>query len=502
MFNYQLVEIYFAQNSIWFPGCIAPPVTPTTMLHQNIAQKQQLKINPQQLQMLELFHLTTLQLEQRIKYELEENPVIEEKEEAEDKTSLTDKEDVQEFQDWEEYGYDDIPDYKTENKQYYQQDDMPEKPVVAVHDFKEDLKEQLSAFKLAEVAETFAHFIIGNLNEKGYLEIPLDTIAEDFSLKTMQWLEADEALLVLQKIQQLEPVGVGARNIQECMLLQLKKMNTKGPDVKAAIRILEEFYADLKARNFEKIENALSLDEDELKMVLELMATLNLNPVGSCEDKNSGSTDSIIPDFVITNRDDGLEVSLANQRSSNLFINNSMKAMVKDAENGRDQRTLQYLKSKLNSAEWFVNAIRQREGTMLKVINAIVEYQYDFFLEGDKSLLRPMILKNIAERIGVDISTVSRITCNKYVQTPFGTILLKSIFSEGIENKQGAVVSNKVIQKEIEEVIKKENKKTPYSDQQLATVLAKRGFNIARRTVTKYRENLQIPVAQMRAFWA
>ena len=181
---------------------------------------------------------------------------------------------------------------------------------------------------------------------------------------------------------------------------------------------------------------------------------------------------------------------------------NAVLSMVKDAEKGKDQRAFQYLKSKLNSAEWFVNAIRQREGTMLNVINAIVQYQYDYFLEGDKSLLRPMILKNIAERVGVDISTVSRITCNKYVQTPFGTILLKDIFSEGIENKQGAIVSNKVIQKEIEEVIKTEDKKTPYSDQQLAAVLATKGFNIARRTVTKYREHLQIPVAQMRAFWA
>jgi RNA polymerase sigma-54 factor len=470
------------------------------MLHQNLTQKQQLKINPQQLQMLELFHLTTLQLEQRIIHELEENPIIEEKTDNDDTAATTGKDDVQEFQDWEEYGYDDVPDYKTENKHYYQQDDMPDKPIIARRDFREDLKEQLSAVKMTEAEQTFAHFIIDNLNEKGFLETPLDTLADDYSLKTMSWIEADDADKILKNIQQLEPAGVGSRTLQECMMLQLCRMNTKAPDVKAAIRILEDFYTDLKGRNFEKIEEALGIDEEELRMVLELMAKLNLNPIGTTEEKTNA--ESIIPDFIVTHRDDGVEVSLANQRSSNLFINNRMKSMVKDAEKGKDQRTFQYLKSKLNSAEWFVNAIRQREGTMLNVINAIVQYQYDYFLEGDKSLLRPMILKNIAERVGVDISTVSRITCNKYVQTPFGTILLKNIFSEGIENKQGAIVSNKVIQKEIEEVIKTEDKKTPYSDQQLAAVLATKGFNIARRTVTKYREHLQIPVAQMRAFWA
>ncbi|HEY9046578.1 MAG TPA: RNA polymerase factor sigma-54 [Ohtaekwangia sp.] len=470
------------------------------MLRQNLTQKQQLKINPQQLQMLELFHLTSLQLEQRIKNELEENPIIEEKENSEEIETTNSKEEVQEFQDWDEYGYDDIPDYKTENKQYYQQEDMPDKPIVAGRDFKVDLAEQLSAVKLSEMHDSFAQFIIGNLNEKGFLETPLETLAEDFSLKTMQWIEGEEAEKILHVIQQCEPAGVGAREIRECMMLQLKRMNTKRPDVKAAIIILERYYEDLKARNFEKIENALQIDEEELRMVLEMMGTLNLNPIGSTEEKSTA--DTIIPDFVITHRDDGMEVRLANQRSANLVISNRMKAMVKEAEKGKDTRTFQYLKSKLNSAEWFVNAIRQRETTMLNVINAIVQYQFDYFQDGDKSQLRPMILKNIAEMAGVDISTVSRITCNKYVQTPFGTILLKSLFSEGIENKSGAIISNKVIQKEIEEVIKCEDKKSPYSDQQLASLLATRGFNIARRTVTKYREHLQIPVAQMRAFWA
>jgi RNA polymerase sigma-54 factor len=468
------------------------------MQYQNLVQKQQLKINPQQLQMLELFHLTTLQLEQRIKYELEENPIIEEKKDADE--ALKEKDDVQEFQDWDEYSYDDIPDYRTENNQFFQQEDMPDKPLVAPSDFKEEINEQLSVLELSELEQSFAQFIIGNLNDKGFLELSLETLAEDFSLKTMKWIEIEDANKVLHIIQQLDPAGIGARDLPECMLLQLKRMNTKCPDVKIAIRIVEEFYGDLKTKNFEKILNALQIEEDELRMVFELMGSLSLNPIGSFENKNS--IESIIPDFILVHHNDSIEVSLANQRSSNLFINNRIKNMVKDAEKGKDQRALQYLKSKLNSAEWFVNAIRQRECTMVNVINAIVQYQYEYFLVGDKSLLKPMILKNIAEIAGVDISTVSRITCNKYIDTPFGIILLKNVFSEGIENSEGEVVSNRVIQKAMEELIKTEDKKMPFSDQQLAAKLASKGFNIARRTVTKYRENLQIPVAQMRAFWA
>ncbi len=232
------------------------------MLRQNLTQKQQLKINPQQLQMLELFHLTSLQLEQRIKNELEENPIIEEKDNSDEIETTNSKEEVQEYQDWDEYGYDDIPDYKTENRQYYQQEEMPDRPIVAGRDFKVDLEEQLSAIKLSETDEAFAQFIIGNLNEKGFLETPLETLAEDFSLKTMKWIEGEDAEKLLHVIQSFEPAGVGARDIRECMMLQLKRMNTKCPDVKAALTILERHYDDLKARNFEKIENALQIDEE------------------------------------------------------------------------------------------------------------------------------------------------------------------------------------------------------------------------------------------------
>jgi RNA polymerase sigma-54 factor len=252
----------------------------------------------------------------------------------------------------------------------------------------------------------------------------------------------------------------------------------------------------------DKIMECLHLEEDELKIILELVSSLKMKPVAEVQE---GSTPNahIIPDFLIVLEGDYLEVSLYNQRSSSLFISREWKEIVADSQkNKKDAAAAQYLKNKYQSAQWFVSAIRQREGTMLRIMKAIVNMQYDYFREGDVKLLKPMILKNIADKTGVDISTVSRITCNKYVDTPFGMILLKDLFTEGIINEKGEAISNRVIQVAIEDAIEKEDKKNPYTDQQLVVILANRGFSIARRTVAKYREILQIPVAQMRSIWA
>jgi RNA polymerase sigma-54 factor len=307
---------------------------------------------------------------------------------------------------------------------------------------------------------------------------------------------------VLKDIQKLDPLGIGARSICECLLLQLKAMNTKRPDVQKSILLLENHYQDLRNRNMDKIMECLHLDEDELKIILELISSLKMKPVAEVQE---GSTPNahIIPDFLIVQEGDYLEVSLYNQRSASLFISREWKEIVADSQKTKkDAAAAQYLKNKYQSAQWFVSAIRQREGTMLRIMKAIVNMQYDYFREGDVKLLKPMILKNIADKTGVDISTVSRITCNKYVDTPFGMILLKDLFTEGIINEKGEAISNRVIQVAIEDAIEKEDKKNPYTDQQLVVILAKKGFSIARRTVAKYREILQIPVAQMRSIWA
>lgn len=267
--------------------------------------------------------------------------------------------------------------------------------------------------------------------------------------------------------------------------------------------MLEEHFADLGSRNMDKIMHHLNIEDDELKIILQLVASLKMKPITESTESFQANQ-QIMPDFIISLNGDELEVSLYRQRSASLHINQSWMENVKSTEENThtDKATKQYLRNKLNAAQWFVSAIKQRESTMLKVVRAIVNLQYQYFQEGDIKRIKPMILKNIAEMVGVDISTVSRITCNKYVSTPFGTLLLKDIFTEGIINQQGETISNRVIQTAIEEVIETEDKQKPYTDQQLVAILSQKGFSIARRTVAKYRELLQIPVAQMRALWA
>jgi len=470
------------------------------MLYQNLTQKQQLKIHPQHLQMLQLLHLNTIELEQRIQNELEENPLIEEKADEDGAFEAPAQDASQDYKDWEEYAYDDIPDYRTENAQHFQAQAPLEKPIVAAEDFREELKSQLALQRLSDLETEVGNFIIDSLTDEGFLEFTAENIADDFSMKYAKWVEPDTVQRIITVIQQLEPVGVATSNIKECLALQLKGMHST-PQIKLALCILENYYSELMHRNFEKIINDLKIEEGDLKDVFHLLGTLKLKPVAASS--VMPQTETILPDFILTQEDGVMHVSLARERSSKLSISSSWKKMVYDTEKSQtDNRSKQYLKSKLNAAEWFVNAIRQRESTMLKVMEAIVRLQHEYFQEGDITKLKPMILKNIADMVGVDISTVSRITCNKYVQTHFGNVLLKSLFTEGIANHKGEVVSNKVIQKTIQEVIASEDKKCPYSDQQLVKVLAKRGFEIARRTVTKYREQLHIPAAQMRAFLA
>jgi RNA polymerase sigma-54 factor len=473
------------------------------MLQQNLVQKQETKILPQQIQLLNLFHLNTLELEHRIEQELEDNPFLDKKEDEEENAGdKFTKEQVQDYQDWDEYGYDDIPDYKMEYSNYLPDEEKTFSPLKAASDFREDLKKQ---YRLCcnETEETLlADYLIDSLSDNGLLELSLEKVAEEYSFAFKTWKEAEDFETVLKNIQKLDPIGIGARSICECLLLQLHSMNAKRPDVQKAISLLEDHYQDLRNRNMDKIMECLHLEEDELKIILELVSSLKMKPVAEVQE---GSTPNahIIPDFLIVQEGDYLEVSLYNQRSSSLFISREWKEVVAESQkNKKDTAAAQYLKNKYQSAQWFVSAIRQRESTMLRIMKAIVNMQYEYFREGDIKLLKPMILKNIADKTGVDISTVSRITCNKYVDTPFGMILLKDLFTEGIINEKGEAISNRVIQVAIEDAIEKEDKKNPYTDQQLVAILAKKGFSIARRTVAKYREILQIPVAQMRSIWA
>lgn len=473
------------------------------MLSQIQTQKQQLKILPQQIQMLNIFHLNVLELDQRIQDELDENPMLEANEEEEivavEKFA---KESVQDYEDWEEHGYDDVPDYKLEYENYFNNEDVPNIPIKSFSDFREGLKDQVRYMELNERELKLADYIIDCLNCHGFLLQDLEDMADDLSFKRGEMVEVEELEAVVKRIQELDPVGIGARNTKECLLLQLYSMERKGPDVKKAVQLLENYYTDLSHRNMDKIMEALDIDEDELKIVLKLLASLKLKPVLE-EIEGNAVNNNIIPDFILIVNDEGnVEVNLYRSRSSSLYINQSLMETVHQAAQTKDKSATQYLKSKLSSAQWFVNAIKQRECTMMQIMRAIVDLQRNYFLTGDVSALKPMILKNIADRVGVDISTVSRVTSNKYVDTPFGIILLKNLFTEGIINKEGEVISNRVIQSAIEGVIETEDKSNPFTDQQLVAILGNKGINVARRTIAKYREQLQIPVAQLRRMWA
>lgn len=474
-----------------------------TMLKQVQTQKQQHTILPQQIELLNLFHLNTLELEQRIQDELSENPALEELSSGdENPTDKFSKETVQDFQNWEEYGYDDIPDYKTEYNNYINTEKVPEKPIAEVTDFREELKRQCRFLDISEDKLPMLDFLIDSLNENGFLEQDLDELASEISFKRKTWIEPEEIERSLKLIRELEPMGAGCRSVQEYMLLQLRNMNTKRPDVRIAIQLLESHFQDLRTCNLDKLKKQLGLEDDEIRIVLNLLAHLSTRPFNP-ETTGIQANPSILPDFILFEEGENLGLALYRQRSSNLHISQSWMEMVQSSTQNAslDKAARQYLRSKLSSAQWFINAIQQRESNMLKIMRAIVDMQYEYFKYGDILLLKPMKLKDIADRVKVDISTVSRLTCNKYAETPFGTILLKDLFTEGIVNQEGNNISNKVIQNIISEVIQNEDKKAPYTDRQLVTILAGKGYSIARRTVAKYRELMNIPVAQVRGLW-
>jgi RNA polymerase sigma-54 factor len=472
------------------------------MISQQQTQRQQLKILPQQIQLLNLFFLNTIELEQRIKNELEENPLLENNT-SDDDAALGEKpskDAVQDFQDWEEHGYDDAPDYKSEYSNYFNDENMPAIPIVSMLHFKDEAKQQLSLLTLDDEQRQDAEYIIDILNHKGLMDRPFDEVADDMSFHFQELVETDRVEKALRVVQTLDPIGLGACSVQECILIQLQKMNTQRPDVKVAITLIKNHYNDLLHRQFEKIHHVLNVDEEELRIVLNLIGSIKFYPV--TETSAFDPKNTIMPDFIISRHGEMIQVDLYKSRSASVFVNQSLHDQLLQQVSKQDKGASQYIKSKMQSAQWFVNAVKQREDTMMRIVQCIVRMQYDYFIDGDIRLLKPMVLRNISDETGMDISTISRITSNKYAETHFGLVYLKDLFSEGIADKKGEVISNKVIQSVIQDAIQGENKQKPYTDQQLAVILSSQGYNVARRTVAKYREQLQIPIAQIRAVWA
>jgi RNA polymerase sigma-54 factor len=487
------------------------------MNHSQIqSQKQLMKFSPQQIQMLNLLQLNTIGIEQKIKDELEENPALEEgaeeEENQEQEESVTETNDeVSEVDNKDDFTYEDfldeeyIPDYKTNANNNTAEDETFTIVAVQRNTFQEQLKDQMQIFSLEPRERKLVNYLIDSLDDDGYMRLPLAKLADDLSFIESNFIEEEELLRALQLIQQSDPAGVGARTLKECLLLQLKrKHKIPGSGIDSAIYIVQHFFNELSNKNYDKIIRESGLQTDELKKALKIITHLNPKPV-SGNTSEMGGNNSIIPEFIVTKQDDKFEIGLTNQNIPNLRLNKKyvdmMEVTIKhkgEEKTKTDRHAMQFIKQKINAAKWFIEAIKQREQTMLKTMTAIVELQKDFFLTGDMKRLHPMILKDVAEKIGMDISTASRVTSTKYVQTQYGTILLKEFFSTGMAKQDGEEVSNRELQKIIAELIETENKRKPFTDFEIAEQLKQRGYLLARRTVAKYREKLNIPIARLR----
>ena len=496
----------------------------------NLQQKQQLqqKLSPQQIQYIKLLQLPTLALEQRIKAEMEINPLLEEGEEEDDLELSEDQEEVadelsegedlreadvreeegndeEEF-DWEELlnSSDDLYGYKARVDRSSEEDDR-EMPMPSRETMVEHLRDQMSFLDLTDEEEVIAEQIIGSTDEDGYLRRPLESIIDDIMFNHGIMLTDDDVEVVLKKIQQLDPVGIASRDLRECLLVQLRNVSEETSGRDTAIRMLEETYKAFTMKHFSSIMKKLDVDEEELKEAYDLIQH-RLNPKPG-EGEFTAQQNYITPDFTVRYVDGDFIITLNGRNAPQLRISRQYRQMLqkiaaekkkeRESRNGVDEETRKFLKNKFESARWFINSINQRRHTMTKVMHAIVELQDDFFKYGE-GYLKPMILKDIAEIIDMDISTVSRVVNGKYVQTEFGVYELKYFFSEGLSTESGEEVSNKEVKAIIESIIEREDKTKPLSDQKIADQLEDRGFQIARRTVTKYREQLGIPVARLR----
>jgi RNA polymerase sigma-54 factor len=481
----------------------------------NLSQSLQQKLSPQQIQFIKLLQVPTAELENRIEEELELNPVLEEGESEEEEETFSESE--QETAEPEEPATasddidikdylrdDDYNSYKTQTEGDGEDEDDREMPVPMGTSLHETLMTQLGFLGLDDRLLTIGKQLIGSIEEDGYIRRDMESIANDLAFSQGVETSLEEVESVLKRIQSFDPSGIAARNLQECLLLQLDRMDD-GQDVDVIVgkRIISECYEEFTKKHYDKILKKLDLDdEDYIRDAIELIVRLNPKPGGEI---SSGGVKNqyVIPDFILTNNNGKLELALNSRNAPELRISRNYTEMFKayDKSDKKDKKlkeAVSFVKQKLDAAKWFIDAIKQRQHTLLRTMQAIINFQYDYFLEGDETKLRPMILKDIAQIINMDISTVSRVASSKTIQTDFGVLPLKYFFSEGIATDSGEEVSSREVKQIIKDLIQSENKKKPLSDDKLEDLLNEKGYNIARRTVAKYREQLNIPVARLR----
>ncbi len=482
------------------------------MLRQIQSQKLLQKLSPQQIQLMKLLQLPTVALEQRIKEEMEINPALEEGNETDDEP--VDEFENDEFDDVQtedenqrdDFSLSDYMDddegasYKLKANNTSPDEERKEIPFSVGLSFQDMLESQLGMKNLDDREYQIALYLLGNLDDDGYLRRDLNSIVDDIAFSQNITTTEKELGEMLSVIQDFEPAGIGARDLQECLLIQLRKKEVQTMTVELATEVVEKQMDEFSKKHYDKIQKKLEIDDELLKDVIQEILKLNPRPGNSMADGKK-SFQQVIPDFIITSEDGKLDLSLNSRNSPDLKVSKAYSQMLEEYSKSKDKSSkeaTQFVKQKLDGARWFIDAIQQRSHTLLFTMNAIMEYQKEYFLEGDETKLKPMILKDIAERVGLDISTVSRVANSKYVQTPFGTFLLKTFFSESLSTDSGEEVSTREVKKILEECIAAESKKKPLTDDKLAKILKEKGYNIARRTIAKYREQLDIPVARLR----
>lgn len=487
------------------------------MLNQRLQQKLLQKLSPQQILLMKLLQIPSMALEQRIKQEIEENPALEEASTIEDDAGADDqverdddfadddieydsKDDEFDLNDY--LDEDDIPSYRLSSNNQSSDDERKDIPFASGMSFHDMLLSQLGLRVLDDKQVAIAETIIGNLDDSGYLQRDIASMVDDLAFSMNITASDDEILEILSIVQEFDPAGVGARNLQECLLIQLRRKDYENnPSIELAIQILEHYFNEFVKKHYEKIIKKARIGEEDLKLALDEVLKLNPKP-GNSLSETVKTNQYVIPDFIIHNTNGDLELSLNSRNSPELRLSRSYVNMLEAySENKKDKQkkeAFMFIKQKIDSAKWFMEAIRQRQNTLFVTMNAIMEFQRDYFLTGDETKLKPMILKDIADIVSLDISTISRVANSKYVQTPFGTFLLKSFFSESMQTESGEEVSTREIKKILSECINSENKGKPHTDEQLTNILKEKGYNIARRTVAKYREQLNIPVARLR----
>ncbi|PKP51895.1 MAG: RNA polymerase sigma-54 factor [Bacteroidetes bacterium HGW-Bacteroidetes-1] len=491
------------------------------MLNQRLQQKLLQKLSPQQILLMKLLQIPSVALEQRIKQEIEENPALEMDEggeETDDRDEDFDFEDEDDFdadaeEDYDskedEFGLDDyiddddVPDYRTSVNNTSPDDNHYEVPYANSVSFQDLLIQQLGFRKLDEKKTKIGLYIIGNLDDAGYLSRSLEAMADDLLFAVNIKTNKRELTEILKVIQDFDPPGVGARNLQECLLLQIARLQQENPErnYDLAKMIVDRFFNEFTKKHYDKIIKRAEITEDQLKEALNEILKLNPKPGNSMMD-SAKENHYVMPDFIIYNNNGELELSLSSRNMPDLRVSKTYADMLETFSESKktktDKEALMFVKQKMDSAKWFIDAIRQRQNTLYQTMSAIMDYQREYFLTGDETTLRPMILKDIAEIVSLDISTISRVANSKYVQSPFGTFLLKSFFSESMQMDDGEEVSTREIKKILSNCIEAEGKDKPLTDEQLTTILKDKGYNIARRTVAKYREQLNIPVARLR----